>query len=73
MAIKKDSETKLIVKVQTGTTTQGKASYSQRSFGNINPNITEDDIYDIGEKLAALQVYTLGSVHRQDLAQIAKE
>ena len=51
----------------------GKASYSSRSFGYINPSLAEDDILDIGQKIAGLQKYNLGSVNRQDTAEIAAE
>ena len=34
---------------------------------------SEDDILDIGQKIAGLQKYNLGSVNRQDTAEIAAE
>lgn len=73
MAVKQNIECEIIVKVQTGTTATGKASYSSRSFNYINPSISEDDILDIGQKLAGLQKYNLGSVNRQDTAEIVAE
>lgn len=72
MAVKKNAECEIIIKVETGTST-GKASYSSRSFGYINPSLSEDDILDIGQKIAGLQKYNLGSVNRQDTAEIAAE
>lgn len=44
MAVKKNAECEIIIKVETGTTSTGKASYSSRSFGYINPSLAEDDI-----------------------------
>lgn len=74
MAVKKNAECEIIIKVETGTTSTGKASYSSRSFGYINPSLAEeDDILDIGQKIAGLQKYNLGSVNRQDTAEIAAE
>ena len=72
-AVKKNAECEIIIKVETGTTSTGKASYSSRSFGYINPSLAEDDILDIGQKIAGLQKYNLGSVNRQDTAEIAAE
>lgn len=72
MAVKTNTETKLIIKVQTGTTTEGKATYIQRNFENVNPSLSEDNALDIGKKLAELQKYPLGSVQRQDLVEIAE-
>ena len=40
--------------METGATSTGKASYSSRSFGYINPSLSEDDILDIGQKIAGL-------------------
>lgn len=73
MAVKKNAECEIIIKVETGTTSTGKASYSSRSFGYINPSLAGDDILDIGQKIAGLQKYNLGSVNRQDTAEIAAE
>lgn len=73
MAVKKNAECEIIIKVETGTTSTGKASYSSRSFGYIDPSLSEDDILDIGQKIAGLQEYNLGSVNRQDTAEIAAE
>lgn len=54
MAVKKNAECEIIIKVETGTTSTGKVSYSSRSFGYINPSLAEDDILDIGQKIAGL-------------------
>lgn len=72
MAVKKNVQCSIIVKVQTGTTTTGKPSYTSRSFGDINPEISDDNVLSIGQKLAGLQKYTLGSINREDLAEIAQ-
>lgn len=71
MATKKNQEVTIIVKVQNGTTLAGKASYASRSFSNINPAITDDQVLAIGQGLASLQAHTLSSVNRKDEAEIA--
>lgn len=35
MAVKKNAECEIIIKVETGTTSTGKVSYSSRSFGYL--------------------------------------
>lgn len=72
MAVKKNVQCSIVIKVQTGTTTTGKASYTSRSFGDINPEISDDNVLNIGQKLAGLQKYDLGSVNREDTAEIAQ-
>ena len=72
MAVKKNVQCGIVLKVQTGTTTTGKASYTSRTFGDINPEISDDNVLTIGQKLAGLQKYDLGSVNREDTAEIAQ-
>ena len=81
MAVKKNVQCSIVLKVQTGTTTTGKASYTtttgkasytSRTFGDINPEISDDNVLTIGQKLAGLQKYDLGSVNREDTAEIAQ-
>lgn len=72
MAVKNNQECKIVLKVQTGVSSSGKAGYGQRTFSNINPAVTDDDVLDIGTKLAGLQAYPLGSIKRQDEAEIAQ-
>ena len=72
MAVKKNVQCSIVLKVQTGTTTTGKASYTSRTFGDISPEISDDNVLTIGQKLAGLQKYDLGSVNREDTAEIAQ-
>lgn len=72
MAVKKNVQCSIVLKVQTGTTTTGKASYTSRTFSDINPEISDDNVLTIGQKLAGLQKYDLGSVNREDTAEIAQ-
>lgn len=72
MAVKKNIQCSIVLKVQTGTTTTGKASYTSRTFGDINPEISDDNVLTIGQKLAGLQKYDLGSVNREDTTEIAQ-
>lgn len=47
--------------------------YASNLFDIKNISLSEDDILDIGQKIAGLQKYNLGSVNRQDTAEIAAE
>lgn len=72
MAVKQDVECKIIIKVLSGISSTGQNTYTQRTFSNINPELTDDDVLDIGTKLAGLQSHDLGSVYREDSAQIVE-
>jgi len=65
-AIKTQATSKLILKVETGTTEAGAAVYSQRSFGDINPELGTEDAYAVASALAALQTYPLSAIIRTD-------
>jgi hypothetical protein len=71
-ATKSEAAAKLILKVETGQTSTGVPIYSSRTFANINPALTDDDVLAIGSALAGLQSRSLGSIHRQDTAKLVE-
>ncbi|MFA6849232.1 MAG: DUF1659 domain-containing protein [Selenomonadaceae bacterium] len=73
MAVKSNQTSKMILKVQTGTSSTGAAVYSTRSFAHINPTLTDNDFVTIGAAVGALQANTVGSINRQDAAKLAAE
>lgn len=74
MAAKKDAQsTKLVLKVVTGTNTDGKALTSQRTFSSVNPAISDDDLLAIGAKIGGLQAHELATVNRIDSASLVEE
>ena len=72
-AVKTEAATKLILKVETGLTASGAAAYSQRTFGDINPELGTQDAYEVAAALAALQTYPLGAIIRQDSAVLTEQ
>lgn len=73
MAVKKNSETDMVLKVQTGISEDENPTYSRRTIGNINPSLSDDNFLDVGTSIASLQKYTLGTVIREDSAEITAE
>ena len=73
MAKKSEQATKLVLKVVTGQKADGTPSTAQRSFANVNPALSDEDILSIGTKLGALQRYEIAAVGRTDSAQIVAE
>jgi hypothetical protein len=71
MAVKNAETSKIILKVENGMGEGGKPVYASRTFQHINPALSDDDAYAIGEALAGLQTHTLGTVSRTDSAQLA--
>lgn len=74
MAAKKtEKATKLSIVVVTGQSDNGEPKKASRTVGNINPNITDDDMLDIGTDLGKLQTYEVAAVKRIDSAEIVAE
>ncbi len=70
MAVKNGETSKIILKVENGFSKNGATAYAQRTFQHINPALSDDDAYAIGEALAGLQDHTLGNVSRTDSASL---
>lgn len=71
-ATRNDKKTYIRLEVETGMTASGQATFSTRSFENINPELADDDALSIGNSLAGLQTYPLGSVKRSDICKIVE-
>ncbi len=62
--------TKLTVKVVTGSSASGKPVTAQRTFSNINPEISDADAYAIGCKLGTLQSHEVSGIIRTDTKEL---
>ena len=65
---RKEQTTKLAIVVVTGQDPRGNLTKAIRSIGNINPNLSDNDMYEIGSELAQFQTYEIMSVGRIDSA-----
>ena len=70
MAVKNGATSKIVLKVENGYGKSGQAVFAQRTFQHINPALSDDDAYTIGEALAGLQSHPLGFVTRTDSASL---
>ena len=74
MAAKKETQdTKLVLKVVTGSTGTGKAITAARSFTDVNPAISDDDMLTIAGKLGKLQSHDVSTVTRVDSATLVEQ
>ena len=71
--ITKEVSTKLLLKVENGQTPGGKTAYAQRSFADVNPAITNEDLYAVGNGIAGLQANALSAIRRQSTVTLAEE
>ncbi len=71
-AVKNNPSTKLVLKVVTGTTTDGKALTKSRTFGNVNPALSDDDLLTVGTKIGNLQAHDVATMQRVDTSEISE-
>lgn len=62
--------TALKIMVENGTTDSGYIKYAARTFSSINPDISDEDLFAIGQELAALQAHEVGDIKRSDIATL---
>ena len=73
MAVNKSEQAaKLMIKVQTGVNASGSPVYRQRSFANMNPALSDEDVLNIGTTIGQLQEHNVESISRQDNAVLAE-
>ena len=72
-ASRKDMETKMIIRVQVGTDTEGNPVTENRTISHWNPELTDDEFLKFGNMLGGLQTDTIDSVRRQDEATVVSE
>lgn len=71
MAIEKQNQASVLkVKVGTGTSAMGATTYTVRTVADINPALTDADLFAIGKAFGDLQIYPVGSINRVDSAAL---
>lgn len=73
MAVRRTNESaKLVIQVGMGTTEAGKASYKNRTVGNIDPKLSDADFYEVAAGLASLQAHPVNRYTRTESAVIER-
>ena len=71
MAIRETKSSALKLALITGINAKGAATYSTKSFGGINPGLTDDELLGIADGLAGLQSHALAEVDRVDTSVLS--
>ena len=71
--VTKEESTKLLLKVENGQTAGGKTAYAERSIADVNPQLTNDDLYAVGNGIAGLQTKARKAIRRQNTVTLAEE
>lgn len=64
------SSSRLQLRFQVGTDDEGRPVYRSRSYSNVKPGASNQDLYDVGMAFSALQEHVLESVRRIDEAEL---
>ena len=70
--IKSKQATKVVLSVETGVKADGSTVYSARSITNMNPALSDEDLYGIGSGFGALQSCPVGAIVRHDTAVLSR-
>lgn len=68
-----NTTTALKIKVENGTTDSGLVKYATRSFNSMNPELTDEDFYAVGQGLAAMQSHEVGDIQRTDTSTLSAD
>lgn len=63
----------LKLELQTGVDQKGNPVYRNKSFSNVKPTASDENLFDVAESLAALQDYPLNNILRVDNAHIVED
>jgi len=67
------ADTDLVLRLQTGVNENGDPVFTNRRYGNVKTDATDQALYDVAAQIAGLQVHTLNSVMRDDRAYIEEQ
>lgn len=66
-------QTKMVLAFQTGTTEDGKAIITKRTYSNVRSNADNGDFLQAANALAGLQKNILEDVYRDNLLLVEEE
>lgn len=66
-------KTTLSIQVQKGISDSGNPVYAYRNYANVKPDATVQDIFDVANALANLQVYALANIQRVDYSKLMNQ
>ena len=71
--VKTPQESQIGIKVANGTSASGAAQYKTLRFSNVKPSTSDQDLFDVGASLGALQGAALVAIIRTDEADLSNE
>jgi len=71
MAVERnEAPSRLQLQFQTGVDNEGKPIIRTKTYANVKPATSDEDLYQVGEALAQLQQHMLMDILRHDSASL---
>ncbi len=64
------TQTRLIMRLNTGFDENLNPIFRNRSFSNVKPTASNEHLYELATEMASLQVHTLSAINRADTAEL---
>jgi hypothetical protein len=71
--VKTPQESQIGIKVANGTSASGAAQFKTLRFSNVKPAAVDQDLFDVGASIGALQGAALVAIIRTDTADLSNE
>jgi hypothetical protein len=71
--VKTPQESRIGIKVANGVSASGAALFKTLRFSNVKPATSDQDLFDVGASIGALQGATLAAILRTDESDLANE
>lgn len=71
--VKTPQETRLGIKVDNGVSGAGTPVFKTLRFSNVKPSATDQNVFDLGSEISALQGKALAAIIRTDDSTLAAE
>ncbi len=65
--------TQLIMRLNTGIDEEMNPVYRNRSFRNVKHTAAHEDLFELAEEIATLQIHPLAQVRRTDANELEEE
>lgn len=71
--VKTPQESRIGIKIANGTSASGAAQFKTLRYSNVKPGVSDQDLYEVGASLGALQGAAIVAIIRTDEADLSNE
>ena len=71
--VKTPQESRIGIKIANGTSASGASQFKTLRYSNVKPGVSDQDLYEVGASLGALQGAAIVAIIRTDEADLSNE